>query len=117
MKKLGILLLIAVVSLVSCLTDEDEPKDKIEQVTVYVSAETGFYKSWERDDLIEGMLIKEEDATQWFCEHFMFIAGFTYEKGNEYELLVEKTTLANPPQDVSNFKYRLIRIISQTKKE
>ena len=43
--------------------------------------------------------------------------GFTYERGNEYELLVKKTTLANPPQDSWNIRYELFRIVSQRKIE
>ena len=34
-------------------------------------------------------------------------------KGHKYTLLVEKTTLANPPMDASNVKYKLISIVEQ----
>jgi len=63
------------------------------------------------------MLIKEKDAANWKCVSFMEITGFTYERDNEYELLVKKTTLANPPQDSGNVRYELIRVVSKTKVE
>ncbi len=69
------------------------------------------------DDNVEGMLIKEKDAANWECVSFMEITGFTYERGHEYELLVKKTTLANPPQDSGNVRYELVRIVSDKKIE
>ena len=106
----------AMLSLASCSSDNDN-EDKVEQVTVYVSAETGvYYDMWldpERENPIVGMLIQEKDATCWSCVSLYTIKGFTYKKGNEYELLVKKTTLANPPQDDVNVRYDLIRIVSQ----
>ena len=107
-------------SLVSCSSDDDN-EDKVEQVTVYVSAETGvYYDMWldpERENSIIGMQIREECTSVWRTVGFYTIKGFTYEKGNEYELLVKKTTLANPPQDDVNIRYELISIISQRKIE
>ena len=112
-------LLTAMLGLVSCINDNDTA-DKVEQVTVYVSAETGtYYDLFDtgREHPIEGMQIQEKGTTRWECVHFATITGFTYEKGYEYELLVKKTTLANPPQDSSNIRYELIRIVSQKKTE
>lgn len=63
------------------------------------------------------MLIREKNESKWTYVNFTYIGGFTYEKGYEYELLVNKTTIANPPQDAGNVKYELIKVISQTKKE
>lgn len=63
------------------------------------------------------MLIRKNGAANWKCVSFMEITGFTYERGNEYELLVKKTTLANPPQDSWNIRYELFRIVSQRKIE
>lgn len=46
------------------------------------------------------------------------LAAFSFTScGNDYELLVKKTTLANPPQDDTNVRYELIHIVSQNKKE
>ena len=113
-------MMLAAFSLTSCSSDDDN-EDKVEQVTLYVSAETGTYQNVPDNipdnNYVEGMLIKEKDAANWKCVSFMEITGFTYERGNEYELLVKKTTLANPPQDSGNVRYELIRIVSDKKIE
>ena len=114
-----IFMMLAAFSLVSCSKDDDN-EDKVEQVTVYVSAETGTYYDLfdsKREHPIEGMQIQEKGETRWKCIHFATITGFTYEQGNEDELLVKKTTLANPPQDDVNVRYELISIVSQRKVE
>ena len=112
--------MLAAFSLTSCSSDDDN-EDKVEQVTVYVSAETGvYYDMWldpERENPIMGMQIMEKGANSWCTVSLYTITGFTYVKGNEYELLVKKTTLANPPQDDDNVRYELIRIVSQKKVE
>lgn len=108
--------MLAVFSLVSCSSDSDN-EDIVEQITVYVSAETGvYYDIWldpERENPIIGMQIEEKGENRWRTVGLYTIMGFTYEKGNEYELLVKKTMLANPPQDSSNISYELISIVSQ----
>ena len=112
--------MLAAFSLASCSSDDDN-EDKVEQVTVYVSAETGaYYDMWldpERENPIVGMQIREEGNSVWRTVGLYTIKGFTYEKGNEYELQVKKTTLANPPQDDVNIRYELISIVSQRKIE
>lgn len=111
-----ILLFIAVpvfFAIFSCSSNDD--KDIVKQTTLYVSSETGTYISVPGDEVTEGMLIREPNATQWTCVSFRFIGGFTYEKGFEYELLVNKTVMANPPQDAGNVRYELVKVISQTK--
>ena len=113
-------MMFAAFSLASCSSDDDN-EDKVEQVTVYVSAETGvYYDMWldpERENPIVGMQIKEKGVTLWRCVCLYTITGFTYKRGHEYELLVKKTTLVNPPQDSGNVRYELIRIVSQRKIE
>ena len=47
-----------------------------------------------------------------YCVSFQTITGFTYERVHEYELLVKRTTLANPPQDSGKYRYELVRIVS-----
>ena len=110
------LLALVAFSLASCSSDDDN-EDKVEQVTLYVSAETGTYQNVPDNNSVEGMLIKENGAANWKCVSFMEIKDFTYERDNEYELLVKKTTLANPPQDSENVRYELISIVSQKKIE
>ena len=114
------LMMLAAFSLTSCSSDDDN-EDKVEQVTVYVSAETGtYYDMWldpERENLIVGMQIREEGSSVWRTVGLYTIKDFIYKKGNEYELLVKKTMLANPPQDDVKVKYELISIVSQIKVE
>ena len=113
-------MMLAAFSLASCSSD-DEDKNIVEQVTIYVSSETGvYYDMWldpERENPIVGMQIKEKGDTRWRCVSLYTIKGYTYVKGHEYELLVKKTTLANPPQDDVNVRYELIRIVSDNKVE
>ena len=107
-------MMLAAFSLASFSSDDDN-EDKVEQVTLYVSAETGTYQNVPDNNYVEGMLIKENGAANWECVSFMEITGFTYERGHEYELLVKRTTLANPPQDSSKYRYELVRIVSDKK--
>ena len=106
--------MLAVFSLVSCSSDSNY-EDKVEQITVYVSAETGMFYNVPNTTLEDGMLIRIEGQDNYICVAFNTIAGFTYEIGNEYELLVKKTTLANPPKDSGSIRYELIRIVSKKK--
>ena len=109
-----IFMMLAAFSLVSCSRDSNY-EDKIEQVTVYVSAETGMFYNVPNTTPEEGMMIRIDGEDNYICVAFSTIAGFTYEKGNEYELLVKKTILANPPHDSGSIRYELIRIVSQRK--
>ena len=107
-------LIAVLLGLVSCSSDNDY-EDKVEQVTVYVSAETGLFYNVPNTTLEEGMMIRVDGEDHYICVAFNTIAGFTYEKGNEYELLVKKTKLANPPKDSGSTRYELIRIVSKKK--
>jgi len=113
-------MMLAAFSIASCSSD-DEDKNIVEQVTIYVSSETGvYYDMWldpERENPIVGMQIKEKGDTRWRCVSLYTIKSYTYVKGHEYELLVKKTTLANPPQDDVNVRYELVRIVSDNKVE
>lgn len=44
------------------------------------------------------------------------IEGFTYQPGNEYELIVNVEKVDNPPADASNLKYTLVKEVSKIKK-
>jgi hypothetical protein len=109
-------LLAAIMGLTSCSRDSNY-EDKVEQVTVYVSAETGMFYNVPNTTPEEGMMIRIDGEENYICVAFNTIAGFTYEKGNEYELLVKKTILANPPKDSGSIRYELVSIVSQRKVE
>lgn len=111
-----LLLLLCTISCVSCIKN-DEPKDKVETIKMYVSAETGIYYDFfdsTGQHPMEGMLIRENENQEWRCTSFSAIYGFEYEKGYGYTLSIEKTTLANPPADGSIYTYKLIEILHRT---
>jgi heat shock protein HslJ len=66
-----------------------------------------------------GMLNKEcylvklsKDQKEWtfFSDE---IAGFTYQEGYEYELIIKTEKIKNPPMDASNLKYSLVKIVNK----
>ncbi len=114
-KKLIIFMFIACLIMTAC-SKNDEPKDKVQNITIEVSAETGVTYHWgddKREYPIECMLVKlPDDPDRWEPMMFGEIEGFTYERGHEYYLSVRRTTLANPPADASCYTYSLIKILS-----
>lgn len=108
-------LFVAYLFMAGCLGD-DEPKDKVMEIRIEVSAETGVTYHWgddAKEHPIECMLVKmPDDPDRWQPMMFGEIEGFTYERGHEYYLIVRRTTLANPPADASCYTYSLIRILS-----
>lgn len=99
----------------SCLED-DKNEDWSEVVNLYVSSETGAYYPLEypnEAEPLEGIKIKENIESEWIVIHINGIEGFTYKKGFEYYLKVEKIHLGNPPADSMDIKYKLIEIISK----
>lgn len=111
MNKLVIsLLLITAFLAVSC--SDDEPKDVVNEIKMSVSAETGAYIPLGSDSLVECMLVMSEDNPGvWEPLDFNSIKWFTYERGHEYYLSVERTILANPPMDAPDRIYSLLRIL------
>ncbi|CDB96347.1 uncharacterized protein BN659_01892 [Bacteroides sp. CAG:443] len=112
----GILMLfLFTVTFISC-DKKDDLTDKVEIVKMYVSAKTDTYIPWGSEAPIECMLVKEEGNASYSKLPFSGIDGFVYKKGIEYTLKVEKTTLANPPADDSNVRYKLIEILTEQEK-
>lgn len=107
-------LFFACLFIASCSHDE-EPKDKTELITMWVSAVTDTKYQWGDDNEkhpIECMQVKYSLDGKWETMTFGTIEGFEYVKGVEYELSVRRTTLFNPPADGSLYNYRLEGIIS-----
>lgn len=115
--KTTLMCLLSLALLTSCFDlDNDETKDKVEMITIYVSAETGTYYDLFDDKgehPMEGMQIRYSPEEKWWCVPLHTIQGFEYEKGHEYVLLVKRTTLANPPADGSMYTYELVKVISE----
>lgn len=100
------------VALTSC--SDDETKDEVTTIKMFISEKTGEYKPWGSPNPVECMFIKEEYDREYFPCSFYEIEGFEHEKGYFYELSVEKTTLANPPADAGNVRYKLIKVLART---
>lgn len=94
----------------SCINDE--PKDEVKEIKMSISPETGTRYIFGSEQPVECMLVMSEDYPgEWMPLDFNSIKGFTYERGHEYYLSVERTILANPPADASDRTYSLIRIL------
>lgn len=104
-------LLLAVFAVSSCSSDDDEKKDSVKEITIYVSSETG--ESYGFNSTPEKCMLVKFDNPNGEWEHLGLyrIEGFTYVKGHEYELRVKMTTLANPPADGYSHKYLLVKIV------
>lgn len=104
-------LLLAVFAISSCSSDDDEKKDSVKEITIYVSSETG--ESYGFNSTPEECMLVKFDNPKGEWEHLGLyrIEGFTYVKGHEYELRVKMTTLANPPADGYSHRYLLVKIV------
>lgn len=104
-------LLLAVFAISSCSSDDDEKKDSVKEITIYVSSETG--ESYGFNSTPEECMLVKFDNPNGEWEHLGLyrIEGFTYVKGHEFELRVKMTTLANPPADGYSHKYLLVKIV------
>lgn len=100
---------------VSCIND-DESEDKIDKVEIYISPYTSFSGVILSPFVIEGMTVKANNNSNYQFMGFQEIEGFNFNRGNEYKLSVQRTTLADPPQDASCYRYKLIKIESEISK-
>ena len=76
--------------LTSCdFLGDDEPTDKKETVTLYVSSETGIMSGLTAVEY-ECMLVKEKGQTSWNPWEFEGITGFTYKKGSITSFWLQK---------------------------
>ncbi len=117
----NIFMMFAAFSLASCSLDDDNDKDITNEINMSVSAEPGvMYNLFDSmgEHPIECMRVMTEDEPgRWQNLYFSAVKGFTYERGHEYELRVKRTILANPPQDASDRRYELVRILADKKVE
>ncbi len=58
------------------------------------------------------MLVREDPKDDWTLFYDQ-IQGFEYEPGFEYELLVQKQKVENPPADASSIRWILLEIVSK----
>lgn len=109
MKYLGCLLVLLVMGCSSTDTGVVESAMRINSYTVDCVGEA------EGTCLLvqEGDKIGTEDWELFYFEDS--ITGFDYEPGFIYNLIVRKTSVANPPMDGSSLKFELVRIVSKEK--
>ena len=110
-------MLVAFLSLIGfagCNDDENKLEDRVETITMYVSSMTEMHFLEGMPEPMMCMMIKAENESEYQPFVLSIISGFEYTPGYNYTLLVEKTTLANPPMDASCFTYRLIEVQEQT---
>ncbi len=81
-----------------------------EEKTLYVGAETV--------DCVgvapQQCLLVKEDPNADYTFFYDSIAGFEWEAGYEYELLVSVTEVMEPLQDASSLQYKLVQIVNKT---
>jgi hypothetical protein len=58
--------------------------------------------------------VRSTPSEEW-RNFFGVIDGFDYEPSYTYELRVDVTQLANPPQDAPSLRYRLLEVVSKQK--
>lgn len=114
MKKLLIPIFFIMSLLMTGCIESDEPKDKTNNILMFVSEEPGVMYDLFDDEgkhPMACMRVKDEDfPDEWRNLSMNAIEGFEYEPGHMYTLTVRRTILANPPADASSYIYRLIAI-------
>ena len=107
-----LLFVICLLGFSSC-SDDDNNSDKIVQVRASVLHEYVEYYPPLGYGPAKGLKIKEEKSKEW--EVITHISDFEYEEGYDYVVQLEKTYLADPPQDASSVTYKLIKVLEKTK--
>ncbi|MEM7132615.1 MAG: SdrD B-like domain-containing protein [Chloroflexota bacterium] len=81
-----------------------------EEVTLYVAS----YKSLCQGLVLMSCMLTREDPSENWGNFFGGIQGFNYEPGYEYELLVLKEPIPNPPADGSSIRWTLVEEVNKT---
>ncbi len=58
--------------------------------------------------------VRSSESADWTL-FYESVEGFSFEEGFGYELLVERSSVANPPADGSSVRYRLISVVKKSK--
>ncbi|NAS29909.1 DUF4377 domain-containing protein [Flavobacteriaceae bacterium R38] len=80
--------------------------------TIWVASET---KECEGVGLQQCLLVKDDKNKEWEL-FYDVIDGFNWEKGYEYELIIEESVIDNPPADGSSLRWKLITIVEKHRK-
>lgn len=98
--------------IVSC--DKDDNSDRTITVTATVYHKYVDFTGFSGNTTTTGIKIKETNSSEWTI--VTEIEGFDYVEDYEYQVKLQKTYLANPPQDGSSIVYKLDKILSKTPK-
>lgn len=60
------------------------------------------------------LLVKTDGDTDWTL-FYDGIEGFAYEEGFDYQLLVRREKIDNPPADGSSIRYTLVEVVEKVK--
>ncbi|MEZ4225054.1 MAG: DUF4377 domain-containing protein [Polyangiaceae bacterium] len=72
------------------------------------------YAACQGDGPMKCLKVRENENDEWTL-FYSSIEGFQYKPGMTYELLLEVSTDPNPPMGGSSKRYKLIKIVKQTK--
>lgn len=89
-----------------------------EDITLYVSAQTGEKNIAQDSYKLRGIKIRTNENEDWSVVPFNCIDGFKYEEGYDYQLSVVKIILPDsgkPRNEALNVQYSLKEIITKTK--
>lgn len=109
-----LLIAIIFISFLTISCDKDDNSDRTIEITATVYHKHVDYPTFPANTLIKGIKIKETNSSEWTT--LSSIERFDFVEGYEYQVKLQKTYLANPPQDGSNITYKLDEIISKTPK-
>lgn len=98
--------------IISC--DNEDNSDQTIIVTATVYHKYVGYTIFPGNTTTKGIKIKETNSNEWTT--LPEIERFDYVEDYEYQVKLQKTYLANPPQDGSSIIYKLDGIISKTPK-
>lgn len=107
-----LLLLSCAIGLAGCTHDDD-----VVVMNAQISPYTCIGSTVPSSYPIESMLIKFDKSSSYESMGFNNIEGFVYDRGYEYEVEVERTTLKDPVPDGAGYTYKLLNVCSKKKAE
>lgn len=105
------LILVMLLSFFTFNACSDDGDDEIVQLTIASEKGVGYTLGGE----VPVLYVKEGNSQEWSA-FYSDIEGFEFKAGYEIVLEARKVKIKNPPQDSSNTKYILIKIISSLEK-
>lgn len=109
---LSALLGLGSITMTACTPPDEaaETAPNAEVVTLFVGPEKAECVGVAPQECLQVRYSPEEEY-QFFYSN---IEGFNYEPGYDYELLVQKTPIANTPADASSIQWTLLEVVSKT---